>query len=75
MKYIRPLAALALCAVLWPAVPAFAQGVTTGAITGTVMNDQQQPVAGANVIAIHVPSGSVYEATTRGDGRFSIPGM
>ena len=75
MKYIRPLAVLALCAVLWPAVPAFAQGVTTGAITGIVTNEQQQPVAGASVIAIHVPSGSVYEATTRGDGRFSIPGM
>ena len=75
MKYIRPLAVLALCAVLWPAVPALAQGVTTGAITGIVTNEQQQPVAGASVIAIHVPSGSVYEATTRGDGRYSIPGM
>ena len=33
------------------------------------------PVAGASVIAIHTPSGTSYEATTRADGRFSVPGM
>ena len=38
-------------------------------------NTQQEPVAGASVIAIHEPSGTVYEAVSRGDGRFSIPGM
>jgi hypothetical protein len=75
MKYIRPLAVLALCAALWTPSAAIAQGVTTGAITGIVTNEQQQPVGGASVIAIHVPSGSVYEAATRDDGRFFIPGM
>jgi hypothetical protein len=55
--------------------PAFAQGVTTGQIAGRVVDAQQQPVAGANVIAIHEPSGSTYEATTRADGRYSIPNM
>ncbi|MDQ3069897.1 MAG: carboxypeptidase regulatory-like domain-containing protein [Acidobacteriota bacterium] len=54
---------------------AFAQGVTTGAMTGKVVNAQGQPVAGAGVIAIHAPSGTTYESTTRADGRFSIPGM
>src|SRR5688572_12111750 len=68
MKYIRPLAVLALCAVFAPPASVTAQGVTTGAITGIVTNEQQQPVEGASVIAIHIPSGSVYEATTRGDG-------
>ena len=32
-------------------------------------------MAGASVIAIHAPSGTNYEATTRADGRFSIPNM
>ncbi len=71
----RTVALLALCAVSWPAGDAYAQGVTTGSIIGIVTNDQQQPVAGANVVAVHVPSGTTYEATTRADGRFAIPGM
>ncbi|HEX6323622.1 MAG TPA: carboxypeptidase-like regulatory domain-containing protein, partial [Vicinamibacterales bacterium] len=66
---------LAFCAMVWPAAHASAQGVTTGSLAGTVVNAQGQPVAGASVIAIHIPSGSTYEATTRADGRFSIPGM
>jgi hypothetical protein len=52
-----------------------AQGVTGGAMGGRVVDAQQQPIAGASVIAIHVPSGTTYQATTRADGRFTIPGM
>jgi hypothetical protein len=52
-----------------------AQGVTTGSLSGKVVNTQNQAVSGASVIAIHLPSGTSYETTTRGDGRFSIPGM
>ncbi len=57
------------------AVPAHAQGVTTGSLHGVVTDAQQQAVPGASVIAIHLPSGTSYEATSRADGRFSIPGM
>jgi hypothetical protein len=64
----------ALLALVVLTTPAAAQ-VTTGALSGVVVNDQQQPVAGASVIAIHLPSGSNYEAVTRADGRFTIPGM
>ena len=42
---------------------------------GLVTDQQQQPVADASVIAIHLPSGTSYEATTRADGRFLIPDM
>ena len=66
---------LALCVWLAPIGHAFAQGVTTGALAGTVTNAQGQPVSGANVIAIHEPSGTSYEGVTRADGRYSIPGM
>src|SRR4051794_37924089 len=66
---------LVLCVAAWPFDRAYAQGVTTGAITGLVKDAQQNPVSGASVVAIHIPSGSVYEGTTRADGRFSIPGM
>jgi hypothetical protein len=66
---------LALCASLGAFSPVFGQGVTTGQISGIVVDAQKQPVVGANVIAIHEPSGTSYEATTRADGRFSIPNM
>jgi hypothetical protein len=71
----RTLALMALCVLLWPAAAAYAQGVTTGALSGIVTNDRDEPVAGANVIAIHLPSGTSYEATTRADGRFTMPAM
>jgi hypothetical protein len=67
--------AVALGAVLGAAGPVFAQGVTTGSLSGVVTDANAQPVTGASVIAIHVPSGTSYQATTRGDGRFSMPGM
>ena len=65
---------LAILALLVSSAPLGAQGVTTGAITGIVLNADKTPVSGAAVIAIHLPSGTSYEAKTRGDGRFAIPG-
>ena len=52
-----------------------AQGVTTSAMTGVVMDSANNPLAGAHVSAVHVPSGTVYSATTLANGRFTIPGM
>ena len=67
---------LSLAAMLPASVaPAIAQGVTTGSMAGTVMDSTMMPVRDAQVIAIHLPSGTTYEATTRADGRFFIPGM
>jgi hypothetical protein len=71
----RTLAFLACCALLWPAGHAYAQGVTTGSMTGTVLDPQHQAVPGATVTAVHDPSGSRYQAISRANGRFSIPGM
>jgi hypothetical protein len=71
----RTLALVALSlAIAWPDAAA-AQGVTTGALNGIVTNQQDQPIQGASVIAIHLSSGTNYEAVTRSDGRFTIPGM
>jgi outer membrane receptor protein involved in Fe transport len=71
----RSVALLMAGVLLGGSSPILAQGVTTGQIAGIVVDAQKQPVAGANVIAIHEPSGTTYEATTRADGRFSIPNM
>jgi hypothetical protein len=71
------LASRMLVCFLFFAVPvvAAAQGVTTGSLAGIVRDAQEQPVSGATVLALHVPSGTTYEATTRPDGRFAIIGM
>ena len=54
---------------------AWSQGVTTAGIEGMVMTMQNEPLANANVLAVHVPSGTRYGAVTRADGRFNLPNM
>ena len=71
----RSLALLVCCVLLWPVGRADAQGVTTGAITGVVKDDQGGVIPGATVLAVHQPSGTTYEAVTQADGRFVMPGM
>ena len=73
MKYMRwTVVFLAVC-VLASARPGFGQGVTTGSLAGLVTDNQQRPVVGASVLAIHEPSGTTYEGTTRADGLPSGP--
>ena len=53
-----------------------AQGVTTGSLSGRVTQKQSgAAMTGVRVRAVHLPSGTAYQALTRPDGRFSIPGM
>ncbi len=48
--------------------------VTTSSMSGKV-DDGNEPVLGASVIATHVPSGTTYGTVTNTDGRFNIDGM
>ncbi|HEY5218527.1 MAG TPA: TonB-dependent receptor [Gemmatimonadaceae bacterium] len=52
-----------------------AQGVTTGAVSGVVTNDQHQPVEGAQVQVTNRSTGFVSRATTKSDGRYTVPGL
>ncbi len=74
--HFRLLACAVGCAVaaLIGAVPLRAQ-VTTSAMRGTVLGPDGAPVEGAQVEAVHTPSGTRYATVTRADGRFALPGM
>ncbi len=52
-----------------------AQGVTTGGVDGVVTNAAALPLVGVTVTAVHVPSGTTYQTTTRSGGVFTIGGM
>jgi hypothetical protein len=51
---------------------AAAQTITTGTLTGVVMDAQKAVLPGATVVAVHVPTGTTYEAVTQADGRFTM---
>src|SRR5512134_2144489 len=63
--------------LLFLSVPsmALAQGVTTAALSGVVLADDGQPVAGANIIASHVPSATVYRAVSTSAGTYYLPNL
>lgn len=57
--------------LLLAVVSAFSQ-VTTSNIRGTVADDQDAPLLGANILAIHTPTGTRYGAISNEDGRFNL---
>ena len=54
---------------------AFGQGATTAAISGTVYDENDQPLPGATVVAVHEPTGTRYGNTTNTEGRFRLANM
>ncbi|GAC1586299.1 MAG: carboxypeptidase regulatory-like domain-containing protein [Hymenobacter sp.] len=52
-----------------------AQGVTTSAVKGLVLDTKGQPLPGATVVATHLPSGTTYGNTTRDNGQFDLLNM
>ncbi|WP_303317509.1 carboxypeptidase regulatory-like domain-containing protein [Flavivirga abyssicola] len=50
---------------------AFSQ-VTTSNIKGLILDKNSEPLPGANVVAIHTPTGTKYGAATNFDGRFNL---
>ena len=49
-----------------------AQGVTTAALNGIVLSEKGEALPGANVVAVHQPSGTRYGATVRTNGQYNI---
>jgi len=61
--------------MMLPLSSVFAQGSTTAALAGTVVDEKGQGLPGASVIAVHEPTGSRYGGSTRADGRYNIVNM
>ncbi len=53
----------------------FGQGATTSGINGRVLDGAGQPLPGAAVVALHVPSGTQYATTTDAKGNYRIQNM
>lgn len=56
------------------AAPAFAQS-TSASLGGRVVSDAGQPVANAEVVIVHAPSGTVSRTTTDESGRYVSRGL
>jgi Carboxypeptidase regulatory-like domain len=52
-----------------------AQAITTSSLLGTVLNEKNEPVAGAAVSVIHEPTGSAYATKSRPNGTFVLRGL
>ena len=54
---------------------AFSQGVTTASLGGKVTDEAGEPLPGATIVAVHVPSNTTYGAAADFDGFYRISGM
>ncbi|MFH1851053.1 MAG: TonB-dependent receptor [Candidatus Neomarinimicrobiota bacterium] len=54
---------------------AFGQVLTTASISGNVVSQNDEPLAGANIMAKHNPSGIIFGSISRDDGNFNIPNL
>ncbi len=52
-----------------------AQTTTSASISGTVYDDKNAVLPGANITAVHVPSGTKYVTSSRENGEFSLPSV
>lgn len=52
-----------------------AQGITSSSMDGEIKDSKGEALAGSNIVATHVPSGTVYGAVSRVDGRYNLNGL
>ena len=53
----------------------FGQGVTTSSLSGQITDTSGEPLAGAAIVAVHVPSGTQYATVADAGGNYRIENM
>lgn len=64
-----------LCSMIvmfFAASSVFSQGSTTSGMNGHITDQNGNPLPGANIIAVHLPTGSQFGSTSREDGKFNL---
>lgn len=74
LRWVLGVATMLSLALCFPSSRLAAQGVTTGAISGTVTSGSQ-PLEGARVEVRNVASGSRTGTVSRSDGRYYVQGL
>ncbi|PKH49761.1 TonB-dependent receptor [Tenacibaculum sp. Bg11-29] len=64
-----------LAALFFVTATVLGQGVTTSSMRGKITDNLNEPLPGANVLVVHVPSGTKYGASTNFDGLYRISNM
>ncbi len=66
---------LALMIATFSVIPCFGQGATTATITGFVSDENSNAMGNANIIAIHLPTGTEYGTSSRQNGQYTLPNV
>jgi hypothetical protein len=66
---------LACAALVFLPSQLIAQGVTTSSLTGVVTSTEGELLSVANIVAVHLPTGTAYRASVTSSGRYNIPNM
>jgi outer membrane receptor protein involved in Fe transport len=73
MKRIKYLISVVIILAISPVV--FGQGSTTSSLSGKIVDSKSQPLPGASIIAVHVPSGTQYANVADVAGNYRIQNM
>ncbi len=60
---------------VFPVGSVLAQGVTTASMRGVVTDSNGETLPGANIVAVHLPSGTEYGTATNVDGSYNMRNM
>jgi hypothetical protein len=75
MTKVKQMLSFIVAAVLMFSYQSIMAQATTASINGLVFDQNGNALPGANVVAVHQPSGTVYGSTAREDGRYNLVGL